>query len=202
LATIVAMAMMEMRDCVATSSKINLENRGTLRVHRAFSFDELTAYSLWINLCRLTSTLPNNEFIRVFSTTSPLFSAEIDLHTSGGGDPAFLHGTCYLVDSNGQPSPGFEITGSSSAADLFSMGLFPLLQDQNGTPNRNLSRPLDFFRIHFDLTLSDLQDPLIQITTSDLGLISEPNPPFGIGPNLPADSVPDAGSTLILFTLA
>jgi len=43
-------------------------------------------------------------------------------------------------------------------------------------------------------------DPLVSITGEQFWLMSER--PFGVGPGVPSDFVPDSGSTLLLFGIA
>jgi len=76
---------------------------------------------------------------------------------------------------------------------LLAAGLLPLLPG-------DLQRPLDFFGIHFDLTLP--LDQFASITGEQFSLMSEPNYPFGVGPDVPLDIVPDqGGSTLLLLSI-
>lgn len=142
----------------------------------------------------------HNEFVRLFTSTSPTFDALVTLQTNGSGFLGFLEGTGYLVDIDGKAIPGFGITGSSSGSDgSMALGLFPLLNDKDGTPNPNLLRPLDFYGIHFDWSFPDVNDPSIHVTGGEFTLISDAPGVFGIGPGIPADVVPDYGSTLFLL---
>jgi hypothetical protein len=143
----------------------------------------------------------NNEFVRLFTITSPLFDVLLSLQTNGSGPLDFLQGSGYLIDSQGSAIPGFGVTGSASGNNLLSIGLFPLLKDINGTPNNDLPRPLDFSGIHFDLIFPDIGSPSVQVTGGQLELVSNPDEVFGIGPGIPRDIVPDTGSTLFLLAL-
>jgi hypothetical protein len=60
-----------------------------------------------------------------------------------------------------------------------------------------VGRPLDFYDVHFDLTFPT--NPAV-VTGGQFRLLSNTGP-FGIGPGLPADIVPDTGSTAILLGL-
>ena len=195
-------AIIQIRDCMATSSEVDLGNPGTLSAHRTFSFDQLNNIQFVGQSLSLDFTFTNNEFVRLFTITSPLFSAQIDLQTSGIGQLGILQGTGHLVDINAQPIPGFGVTGNASGDGSLIIGLFPLLKDQNGTPDTSLARPLDFFSIHFDLILPNIQNPSIHVTGGDFGLFSDADRPFGIGPGLPLDIVPDSGGTLVLLSMA
>ena len=66
-----------------------------------------------------------------------------------------------------------------------------------------LNRPLDFFGIHFDLTLPD--NPSVAITPGSLFDIAfadnNPSARFGIGPGIPIDIVPEGTTTLFLFSI-
>ena len=93
----------------------------------------------------------------------------------------FLHGTGYLTAL--EPS---ETLGSASSSNSLSVGLSP-----------TVGRPLDFYDVHFDLTFPT--NPGV-VTEGQFRLLSNTGP-FGIGPGLPADIVPDTGSTAILLGL-
>jgi hypothetical protein len=163
------------------------------------SFDELNGTPLAGQTLSLDFSFVEDQFVRISKTTSSKLDVDLALHTNGSSLLGFLDGTGYLTNINGKPIPGFGITGSASsdAGDLF-IGLFPLVKDDNGTPNTNLHRPFDFYDVHFDITLPD--NPSFFITGADLTLFSGSNQPiqgFGIGP-----FVPDSGNTALLFGLA
>ena len=199
---ILAFVVGPVRGALATVSEIDLGSPGTLAIHRKFSFDQLNNTQLVGQSLSLDFTFSDNEFVRLFSITSTLFSTDIKLGTNGSGDVGTLHGTGYLIDQNGEPIPGFGITGEASGNGAINLGLFPLLEDENGTPNNNLPRPLDFFGVHFDLMLPDIEEPWLHITNGQFGLFSQHDTPFGIGPGLPRDIVPDSASSLILLIIA
>ncbi len=141
----------------------------------------------------------NNEFVRLFTVTPNTFEVSINLQTNGSGFVGFLEGTGYVVDMQGNAIPGFGITGAASGNDgSLAIGLFPLLKDEDGTPNRDLLKPLDFYGIHFDWSYPDINDPSIHVIGGEFALISNGGV-FGIGPGLPRDIVPDSGSTLFLL---
>jgi hypothetical protein len=142
----------------------------------------------------------NNEFARVFTVTTPDFMASIKLQTNSLGFVGFLQGTGYLIDVNGNAIPGFGITGSASGSDgWMAISLFPLLKDEDGTPNDDLPRPFDFYGVHFDLVFPDVDDPSIYVTGGEFWLSDPSGGVFGIGPGLPRNIVPDSGSTLLLL---
>jgi hypothetical protein len=143
----------------------------------------------------------NNQFVRLFTATQPGFEAGIILQTSGAGLLGFLSGTGNLIDAQGHAIPGFGITGSASGDDgSLSIGLFPLFKDNNGTPNDQLQRPLDFYGVHYDITFPF--NPSVNVTGGEFFMAANGIfTPFGIGPNIPADIIPDNGGTLFLLSL-
>jgi len=200
LALVAMFAVVRTPDCLATSVAIDLGTPPSVVVQKIVSFDQLNNVQLGGQSLSLGFTFSSNEFVRLFSITSPLFSVVIDLQTNGVGQLGFRQGTGHLVDINGQPIPGFGVTGNASGDGSLSIGLFPLLKDQNGTPNKDLARPLDFFGIDFDLTLPNVNDPSVHVTGAEFGLFSDPDRVFGIGPDVPRDIVPDNGHTAVLLT--
>jgi len=105
----------------------------------------------------------------------------------------FLSGTGFLVDQEGNPlQPPQQLGSASGDNGLLAAGLFPLLPG-------DLSRPLDFFGIHFDLTLP--VSPSLSITGEEFLFKSNGNAPFGVGPGVPSDIVPDGGRTAVLLSI-
>jgi hypothetical protein len=144
----------------------------------------------------------NNEFARIFTVTSADFQASIKLQTNSMGFVGFLDGTGYLIDINGNPIPGYGITGSASGSDgWMAISLFPLLKDEDGTPNMDLLRPFDFYGVHYDLMFPLDNDPSIHVTGGDFWLSDPSGGVFGVGPGLPRDIVPDTGGTLLLLAV-
>jgi len=182
--------------------EIDLGPPQTITSQLSIPFDALNNTPIDDQTLSIDLTISNNEFVRLFTITSPPFHVSIALQTNGTSPHAFLHGTGYLVDSQGMAIPGFRVTESASGHNLLGIGLFPLLKDKNGTPNNDLLRPLDFFGIHFDLTFPDALDPLTHVTGGEFGLFSDAGAVFGVGPGIPRDIVPDSGSTLLLFSVA
>jgi hypothetical protein len=158
-------------------------------------FSDLNGVSLSGQTLSLNFIFSPSQFVRVFSVTSDL-EVSLKLQTNSSGLVGFVSGTGFLSDQQGNPLQPPEKLGSASSSDgrMFA-GLFPL-DPGTGVPNR----PFDFFDVHFDLTLPN--NPSFQITGSEFELLdSGPNGPFGVGPGIPADLVPDAGSTLFLLAL-
>jgi hypothetical protein len=79
------------------------------------------------------------------------------------------------------------------------ISLFPLVKDENGTPNTDLLRPFDFYGIHYDLIFPDVDDPSIYVTGGMFSLLDPDGHVFGVGPGVPRNIVPDSGSTLFLL---
>ena len=99
-----------------------------------------------------------------------------------------------MFDEQGNPlQPPEELGRASGNNGSIFAGLNPLLEGSVG-------RPLDFFGIHFDLTL-----PLnrsVKIKSGEFTLSSDSSGPFGVGPGVPPDIVPDVGSTVLFLTIA
>jgi hypothetical protein len=79
------------------------------------------------------------------------------------------------------------------------ISLFPLVKDENGTPNTDLLRPFDIYGIHYDLIFPDVDDPSIYVTGGMFSLIDPGGHVFGVGPGVQRNIVPDSGSTVFLL---
>ena len=164
------------------------------------SFDGLNGTHLNGQNLSVDFSFSNNEFARIFSVTSPDFLASIRLQTNGSGIVGCLGGTGYLIDAHGNAIPGYGITGSASGdTGWIGISLFPLVKDENGTPNTDLLRPFDFYGIHYDLIFPDVDDPSIYVTEGKFSLIDPGGNLFGVGPGVQRNIVPDSGSTLVLL---
>jgi len=158
------------------------------------SFDALTGTALQGQTLSLDFTFSHGEFVRLFTITSNPFVGLLKLQTNSSGMLDFLNGTGFLVDQQGNPLEQPQQLGSASGNNgSLAAGLFPLLPG-------DLQRPLDFFGIHFDLTLP--VSPFVSITGEEFLFSSDRDRPFGVGPGVPPDIVPDQGSTLLLLSLA
>jgi hypothetical protein len=157
------------------------------------SLSVLNGIALQGQTLSLDFTFSHGKFVRLFTITSSPFVALLKLKTNGSGMVDFLDGTGFLVDQQGNPLQQPLQLGSSSTNHALAAALFPLLPG-------GLPRPLNFFGIHFDLTLP--VDPSISITGEKFLLMSDSNGPFGVGPGVVADIVPDQGSTLLFLGLA
>ena len=157
------------------------------------SFDALNGTALQGQTLSLDFTFSHGEFVRLFTATPAPFVALLKLQTSSSSQVDFLSGTGFLVDQQGNPLQQPQQLGSASGDNgLLAAGLFPLLAG-------DLSRPLDFFGVHFDLTLPT--SPLIVITGEDFLFKSGGNAPFGVGPGVPADIVPESGRTALFLAI-
>jgi hypothetical protein len=189
LAAIALLVLAAASNIQAVTIQIDLGNPGTLTTDRTVAFDDLNGTSLLGQNLSVDFNFANDEFVRLFTVTSISFGAFITLQTDGSGLVGFLDGTGYLVDQQGNPLQSPQPLGSASGSDgSMSAGLFPLLSGE-------LSRPLDFYGVHYDLTFP--LNPPVDVTAGEFRLFSDTGP-FGIGPGLPPDIVPDSGSTLLL----
>jgi len=158
------------------------------------SFTELNGMALHGQTLSLDFTFSEGDFARLFTVTSDSFVGLLRLQTNGSRSVGFLDGTGFLVDKHGHPMQQPQQLGSASGNNgSLAAGLFPLLPG-------DLQHPLDFFGIHFDLTLP--LDRSVSITGEEFLLMSQVNHPFGVGPGVPNDIVPDSGSTFLFFSIA
>ncbi len=165
-------------------------------------FDDLNGTPLAGQNLAVDFSFLNGEFVRIFSVTSDAFQASIKLQTNSLGFVGFLDGTGYLIDINGNAIPGYGITGSASGSDgWMAISLFPLLKDDDGTPNDDLLRPFDFYGVHFDLTFPDVNDDAIFVTSGEFWLSDPSGGVFGVGPGIPRNVVPESGNTVILLVI-
>jgi hypothetical protein len=193
-AAIIAVASLgTVRSTQATTIDLNLEGAPHITSKVENSFAALNGIALQGQTLSLDFTFSNGKFVRLFSITSNPFVGLLKLQTNSPGMVDFLNGTGFLVDKHGHPLERPQQLGSASGDGWLAAGLFPLLPG-------NLHRPLDFFGIHFDLTLP--VSPSISITGETLLFSSDDKRPFGVGPDVPSDLVPDEGSTLLLLSLA
>jgi hypothetical protein len=178
----------------ATTIDIALGSAPNITSHIATSIAALNGLHLRGQTLSLDFTFTNGEFLRLFSITNTSFNGLLTLQTNHSGVVGFLSGTGYLFDQHGNPLQQPEELGRASGNDgsLFA-GLNPLL-------GGDLERPLDFFGIHFDLTLPVNRS--VKIRSGKFTLSSDTSGPFGVGPGLPPDIVPDVGSTVLFLTIA
>jgi hypothetical protein len=175
------------RPAQAVTIGIDLGPPGTFSLDTTVPFNNLNGTALLGQSLSVNFVFANSQFVRLFTVTTS-FSVVIALQTNGSGLVGFLTGTGYLTDSVGNALEPPETLGSASSDDgrMFA-GLFP-----------EVSRPIDFYGVHFDLTFPT--NPTVAVTGGQFRLLSDSGP-FGIGPGLPKDVVPDSGSTAILLGL-
>jgi hypothetical protein len=137
----------------------------------------------------LVFSFTNSEFVRLFTITTQ-YEVELKLQTNSSGTPGLLQGTGYLTDQSGNALEAPETLGSASSNSGFMVaGLFP-----------QVGRPIDHYDVHFELVFPSNSG--LEVTDSTFRLLGGSDSPFGIGPGLPTDIVPDIGSTFTLFSLS
>jgi len=196
LAAVTVLALSAAGNVPATTIGINLGTAPKLTSQVAIPFDVLNGVSLNGQTLSLDFMFANAEFVRLFTATTAFFANSLSLQTNGSGDVGFLDGTAELLDQQGNALQSPEDFGSASDNGAMHATLFPLLSGQ-------LNKPLDFFGVHFDLTLPS--NPLVMITGAEFQLATaglNHDDRFGIGPGVPRDIVSDRGGTLLLFGLA
>lgn len=179
----------------ASATSIGLDFPTGVTSDVSASFSALDGTSLAGQTLSVDFTFSNDRFVRIFTITNPSFAVLLTLQTNGSGVVAFLSGTGYLIDQQGNSLQGPKDLGSSSGADgSMNAGLFPLFSDE-------LGRPFDFYGVHLDLALPI--NSLASITGGQFEVLSPiANQPFGVGPGIPRDIVPEAGNSLVLLGIA
>lgn len=156
------------------------------------AFNALNGMSVAGQTLSLNFMFTNNEFVRFFTVTSDSFEVLITLQTNSTGLVGFLDGAGFLVDQQGNPLQQPQELGSASGDNgSMAAGLFPLV-------GGGLPRPIDSFGVHFDLLLPT--NPSFSITDARFTLESGPGQPFGVGPGVPRDIVPEVDSTFLLLS--
>lgn len=180
----------------ATTIDLDLRTPPHVTSRVTSSFDAMNGTTLQGQTLSLDFRFSNGEFVRLFTITSTPFLALLKLQTNSSGmfdcpGPDCPSGTGFLVDQHGNAlQPPQEL--GSAGGDLLAASLQPLIPV-------DLSRPLDFFGIHFDLTLPVRLS--VAITGEEFLFESADKTPFGVGPGVPSDIVPDSGSTCLLLCL-
>ncbi len=171
-----------------TAIQIDLGPPGTYATDITIPFSALNGTALAGQSLSVDFVFANSEFLRLFTATTS-FSVLITLQTNGSGLVGFLQGTGYLTDILGSALEPPEILGGASSDDgrMFA-GLFP-----------QVGRPIDIYGVHFDLTFPTSLS--VAVTGGQFRLLSD-DFVFGIGPGLPADIVPETGSTAILLGMS
>lgn len=152
-------------------------------------FDQLAGTSLLGQSLSLDLLFDQGQFARLFTVTTD-YTAGLRLRTGGSGLVGFLNGTACLLDATGSPMTAAQDLGrASSDTGWMYAGLHPLLPGL-------LDAPFDFFGVRYDLTLP--MNTSFSVTAAEFHLFSATGP-FGIGPDLPVDVVPDGGGTALLL---
>jgi hypothetical protein len=155
-------------------------------------FADLNGTSLSGQNLSLDFLFSGAQFVRLFSVTSD-FEVSVKLQTNSVGLVGFVDGTGFLSDQFGNPLQPPQVLGSASSSDGSMLaGLFPLFAG-GGAP----SQPFDFFAVHFDLSLPN--NSSFEITGSEFELLSVAGGPFGVGPGVPNDIVPDTADSIYLL---
>jgi hypothetical protein len=166
--------------------QINVGAPSTLSSDTMVPLSDLNKTALLGQSSSVDFRFANSEFVRLFTVTIG-FSVSMTLQTSSSSFVGFLHGTGYLTDSLGSALEPPQTLGSASSNDgSMTVGLLP-----------QVNRPIDFYGVHYDLTFPT--NPEV-VTGGQFRLVSDSGP-FGLGPGLPTDIVPDTGSTAILLGL-
>lgn len=187
LAAIALAVLADSQAVQAVPIQIDLGAPGTYSLDTTVPFNNLNGTALLGQSLSVDFVFANSQFVRLFTVTTS-FSVLVALQTDGSGLVGFLTGTGYLTDSFGNALEPPEILGSASSDDgrMFA-GSYP-----------QVNRPIDFYGVRFDLIFPT--NPTVAVTGGQFRLLSD-SEPFGIGPGLPTDIVPDSGSTAALLGL-
>jgi len=175
----------------AVTIDIGLGDPGKLLSEKTVAFSALNGTSLDGQSLPLDFIFSADEFVRVFTITTS-YAVLVTLQTNGSGVVGFLHGTGHLLDQYGHGLCTPQTLGSASSSDAsMAAGLFPLFSGE-------FTHPFDHYGVHYALELP-VNSP-ISITGGEVRLYTyDGNGPFGIGPGLPIDIVPDTGGTLFFL---
>ena len=177
----------------ATNIQIDLGPPPVVSHGLTVPFADLNGTSLSGQSLSLDFIFSGPQFVRLFSVTSD-FEVLVKLQTNSLGDAGgFVDGTGFLSDQLGNPLQPTQVLGLASSSDgSMSAGLFPLFPG-SGAPGR----PFDFFAVHFDLSLPN--NSSFEITGSEFELLNFAGGPFGVGPGVPNDIVPDTADAIYLL---
>jgi hypothetical protein len=176
----------------AVTIPIDLGNSG-FPFDISFPFNDLNGTSLAGQNLSVDFIFADPAFVRLFTVTTD-FDAAVRLETNGS-NVGFLTGMGYLINAQGNALHTAEILGSASSSSTMFASLIP---------PAGLQRPVDFFGVHYDFHYDFMfpEDPSVDVTGGQLRLFTlGAGGPFGIGPGVPADIVPDVGGTLLLFSI-
>lgn len=178
---------------IAIPIQVDLGSQGVFTFSQSISFPEPLVQFQGQNV-QFDFTFQNDEFIRLFTATQ-FFDVDVLLRINNAPLPPIFTGSEYLTDSFGV-----------ALGPPVSIQAFPVINGLNeviGTdffalPSIGSTRPVDIYGIHLSLNLPN--DPAFEFPSGTSGAITFDSDIYGIGPNIPADIVPEA-STIWLFAL-
>ena len=199
LLTVFLIGFVHSRRATATQIQIDLGGTGVVSDSLIRSFtNNLNGTPFQGQNLPIDFTFQNGEFIRLFTATDRnLFTMDTFVRIDNAPSSISFSGSGYLVDSHGDPASTprslatFPVTNGAGQVTGEDIVLFPQVTN---------APPIDFYGFHLDLTLPvspgfGFTDPIGDITFAN-GTI------FGVGPGIPADIVPETGSTFWLSTIA
>jgi hypothetical protein len=171
--------------------QVDLGSEGVFTFSQSISFPEPAVQFQGQNV-QFDFTFQNDQFIRLFTLTQ-FFDIDVLLRINNSPSPLLFTGSEYLTDSGGVP-----------LGPPVSIQAFPVTNGMNeviGTdffaiPSIGTARPVDIYGIHLSLNLPN--EPSFEFPSGTSGAITFDSDIYGIGPNIPADIVPEA-STIWLF---
>jgi hypothetical protein len=138
----------------------------------------------------------SGEFIRLFTATNSFqMDAFFRINNAPLIPPLDFAGSGYLTGSQGQLGPAVTLQAFPVTDLVHEVGVDFLLR-----PLTSNAVPADISGIHLELTLPD--SPGFGFGDGPDGGVTFDGNVFGIGPGVPVDIVPDAGSTLLLLGIS
>jgi hypothetical protein len=180
---------------IAIPIQVDLGSQGVFTFPQSISFPEPAVQFQGQNV-QFDFTFQNDEFIRLFTATQ-FFDIDVLLRINNAPSPLIFTGSEYLTDS-----------GGVALGPPVSIEAFPVTNGVNeviGTdffafPSIGITRPVDIYGIHLSLNLPNELFSGFEFPGGTSGAITFDSDIYGIGPNIPADIVPEA-STMWLFAL-
>lgn len=197
-AKLIAVSLVLAARAFASTTNVDLGPDGTY-YHKVYGFDGLTGTVMQGQ--SVTFDLIFNTSVHLFSNTHRDFNVGLSFLASTS-NPGFIGGTGYILDSAGQQMCDFRpiAAANSELGELF-IGFDPLNTNLGGFPATDITRPLDFYGAHFELTMPDngltITAGLMELYVSDYTYSGNDPHGFRIGPH-----VPDAGATSLMFAMA
>jgi hypothetical protein len=178
---------------VAIPIQVDLGSQGVFTFSQSISFPEPAVQFQGQNI-QFDFTFQNDEFIRLFTATQ-FFDVDVLLRINNSPSPLLFTGIEYLTDSSGAPLgrpvsiQAFPVTNGIN--EVIGTDFFAI-------PSIGSARPVDIYGIHLSLNLPN--EPAFEFPGGTSGAITFDSDIYGIGPNIPADIVPEP-STMWLLTL-